>query len=74
MGCVPEIVASGTPAIRSTTFCYAESDTTVPIEPKYGVSALYAPRRTLLDRVLVGRRVQERSRYSIRRPRRWREG
>jgi flavin-dependent dehydrogenase len=52
-GVLPEIVASGTPAIRSTTFCYAENDATVPIEPKYGVSALYAPRRTLLDRVLV---------------------
>ena len=52
-GVLPDIVAAGTPAIRSTTFCYAESDATVPIEPKYGVSALYAPRRTLLDRVLV---------------------
>jgi flavin-dependent dehydrogenase len=52
-GVLPEVVASGTPAIRSTTFCYAESDATVPIEPKYGVEALYAPRRTLLDRLLV---------------------
>jgi flavin-dependent dehydrogenase len=52
-GVLPDIVASGTPPIRSTTFCYADSDTTVPIEPKYGVSALYAPRRTLLDRLLV---------------------
>jgi len=52
-GVLPDIVASGTPAVRSTTFCYAESDTTVRIEPKYGVGALYAPRRTLLDRLLV---------------------
>src|SRR5262245_30036731 len=52
-GILPDIVASGTPAVRSTTFCYAESDTTVLIEPKYGVGALYAPRRTLLDRLLV---------------------
>ena len=52
-GVLPEVVASGTPAIHSTTFCYAESDTTVLIEPKYGVPALYAPRRTLLDRLLV---------------------
>src|SRR4030095_12726212 len=52
-GVLPEIVASGTPAIRSTTFCYAETDATVPIEAKYGVTALYAPRRTLLDRLLV---------------------
>jgi 2-polyprenyl-6-methoxyphenol hydroxylase-like FAD-dependent oxidoreductase len=52
-GVLPDIVARGTPPIRSTTFCYAESDATVPIEPKYGVAALYAPRRTLLDRLLV---------------------
>jgi len=52
-GVLPDIVASGTPPIRSTTFCYAENDTTVSIEPKYGVTALYAPRRTLLDRLLV---------------------
>src|SRR5678815_5484601 len=52
-GVLPDIVASGTPPIRSTTFCYTDSDTTVAIEPKYGVSALYAPRRTLLDRLLV---------------------
>src|SRR5262245_43742753 len=52
-GVLPEIVAAGTPAIHSTTFCYTESHVTVPIEPKHGVSALYAPRRTLLDRVLV---------------------
>src|SRR6185436_3129766 len=52
-GVLPDIVASGTPPIRTTTFCYTESDATVPIEPKYGVTALYAPRRTLLDRLLV---------------------
>jgi flavin-dependent dehydrogenase len=52
-GVLPDIVASGTPPIHSTTFCYADSDATVPIEPKYGVDALYAPRRTLLDRLLV---------------------
>jgi menaquinone-9 beta-reductase len=52
-GVLPDIVARGTPPIRSTTFCYAESEATVQIEPKYGVPALYAPRRTLLDRLLV---------------------
>jgi 2-polyprenyl-6-methoxyphenol hydroxylase-like FAD-dependent oxidoreductase len=52
-GVLPDIVEAGTPAIRSTTFCYTHTDITVPIEPKHGVAALYAPRRTLLDRVLV---------------------
>jgi flavin-dependent dehydrogenase len=52
-GVLPTIVAAGTPAVRSTTFSYIEQDVTVPIEPRFGVSALYAPRRALLDRTLV---------------------
>ena len=52
-GLLPSLVAAGTPPVRSTTFSYATHDVTVPIEPKHGVSALFAPRRALLDRVLV---------------------
>jgi 2-polyprenyl-6-methoxyphenol hydroxylase-like FAD-dependent oxidoreductase len=52
-GVLPTIVAAGTPPVRSTTFSYSEQDVTVPIEPRFGVSALYAPRRALLDRTLV---------------------
>jgi menaquinone-9 beta-reductase len=52
-GVLPTIVAAGTPPVRSTTFRYLEKDVTVPIEPRYGVDALYAPRRALLDRALV---------------------
>src|SRR5918993_557165 len=52
-GVLPAIVAAGTPPVYSTTFSYPQQDVTVAIEPKYGVSALYAPRRTLLDRTLV---------------------
>jgi 2-polyprenyl-6-methoxyphenol hydroxylase-like FAD-dependent oxidoreductase len=52
-GLLPAIVAAGTPSVRSTTFSYREQDVTVPIEPKFGVDALYAPRRVLLDRILV---------------------
>ncbi len=47
------IESADTPPIRSTTFSYADHDVTVAIEPKFGVHALYAPRRSLLDRVLV---------------------
>jgi menaquinone-9 beta-reductase len=50
---LPAIVAAGTPPVHSTTFGYRDEDITVPIEPKFGVSALYAPRRALLDRILV---------------------
>ena len=52
-GLLPTLVAAGTPPVHSTTFSYREQDVTVPIEPRFGVSALYAPRRALLDRTLV---------------------
>jgi 2-polyprenyl-6-methoxyphenol hydroxylase-like FAD-dependent oxidoreductase len=52
-GVLPEIIAAGTPPIRSTSFYNAESNITIPIEPRYGIDALYAPRRALLDRILV---------------------
>jgi flavin-dependent dehydrogenase len=52
-GVLPAIVAAGTPPVQATTFSYSEQDITVPIEPKFGVSALFAPRRALLDRILV---------------------
>ena len=52
-GILPCIVAAGTPPVRSTTFSYSEHDVVVPIEPRSGVDALFAPRRMLLDRLLV---------------------
>ena len=52
-GVLPAIVAAGTPPVHSTTFSYPQQDVTVAIEPRFGVNALYAPRRTLLDRTLV---------------------
>jgi len=52
-GVLPAIEAANTPPIRTTTFSYTDRDITVAIEPKHGVSALYAPRRALLDRVLA---------------------
>ena len=56
-GVLPAIV-SGTPAVTATTFSYRHEDVTVPIEPKYGVEALYAPRRTLLDGLLSAMAVE----------------
>lgn len=47
------IIDAGTPPVRSTTFHVGTNSLTVPIKAKYGVDALYAPRRTVLDRVLV---------------------
>lgn len=48
------VVAAGTPAVRRTRFHYGRGETTdVEIRPSPGVPALYAPRRHLLDRLLV---------------------
>src|SRR5271169_6035830 len=52
-GLLPRIVAAGTPAVRTTEFHYGEDVVKVEIRPQHGVEALYAPRRTLLDTMLV---------------------
>lgn len=56
-GITDRLDAEGTPRIRKTTFIYSdESGTeTIPVEMKsrHGIDALYAPRRTVLDRVMV---------------------
>ena len=56
-GVLPAIVLGRHASVRSTTFSYVEQDVTVPIEPRFGVSALYAPRRALLDRIAGGCRT-----------------
>ncbi len=53
-GLLDQVIAAGTPAIRETTFRYSSSDVTIAIKPWAGVDALYAPRRTVLDPILVG--------------------
>jgi flavin-dependent dehydrogenase len=57
-GLLGEIVSAGTPPIRTTTFHYEDEAVPVAIKPRDGVGALYAPRRTLLDRVLVDAAVE----------------
>jgi flavin-dependent dehydrogenase len=53
-GLLPELVAAGTPAIGRTAFHYADGEEArVTLRATPGVDALYAPRRHLLDRVLV---------------------
>ena len=52
-GILPRLQEAGTPPVRETTFHYGDEATTVVIKPSNGVDALYAPRRTLLDRTLV---------------------
>src|SRR5215470_17670696 len=50
---VPNIAAAKTPAIRSTTFHYGDEAVRVDIKPDHGVDFLLAPRRTVLDPLLV---------------------
>jgi flavin-dependent dehydrogenase len=53
-GVLPDLVAAGTPAVRRIAFHYADGDSAqVSLRPSPGVDALYAPRRHLLDRVLI---------------------
>jgi 2-polyprenyl-6-methoxyphenol hydroxylase-like FAD-dependent oxidoreductase len=52
-GILDGIRAAGTPPVRSTTFHYGDEAVRVDIEPRDGVDALYAPRRTVLDAALV---------------------
>jgi 2-polyprenyl-6-methoxyphenol hydroxylase-like FAD-dependent oxidoreductase len=52
-GLLERIAAAGTPRVASATFTYADQRVIVPIKPAHGVDALYAPRRTVLDPILV---------------------
>jgi 2-polyprenyl-6-methoxyphenol hydroxylase-like FAD-dependent oxidoreductase len=52
-GLLDRIAAAGTPAVGRCIFRYGRRDLEVPIKPRAGVDALYAPRRTVLDPILV---------------------
>ena len=52
-GLLPAVMAAGTPEIRATTFHYGCDSLRLSIKPEYGVEYLCAPRRTVLDRILV---------------------
>jgi flavin-dependent dehydrogenase len=52
-GVLEAVKASGVPPVRSSTFYYGDETIRVPIESRAGVDALYAPRRTVLDALLV---------------------
>jgi flavin-dependent dehydrogenase len=52
-GLLDDVIASGTPAVRRTTFFVGPDPLVISIKPAFGVDALYAPRRTVLDPMLV---------------------
>lgn len=57
-GLLDGIVAAGTPPIRRVTYVHGDEPVVVDLTPSYGVDALYAPRRTVLD-PLLGRAAAE---------------
>jgi 2-polyprenyl-6-methoxyphenol hydroxylase-like FAD-dependent oxidoreductase len=53
-GLLGDVVASGASPVHRTVFHYSDGETVrVSIKPRAGVDALYAPRRYILDRLLV---------------------
>src|SRR5579871_4324901 len=52
-GLLDRVRAAGTPPVHRTTFTYADAVVPIDIEPEDGVDALYAPRRTVLDPIVV---------------------
>jgi flavin-dependent dehydrogenase len=52
-GVLEAVKAAGTAPVRKTSFQYGDECLEVPIKESYGVDALYAPRRKVLDRILV---------------------
>jgi len=57
-GLLDRIEAEDTPRVRRTVFHYVDEVVDIPIRPRGGVPALFAPRRTVLDRVLVDAAVE----------------
>jgi flavin-dependent dehydrogenase len=52
-GLLERLRETGPAEIRTTTFVYGDETVTVPIQPRAGVDALYAPRRRVLDPLLA---------------------
>jgi flavin-dependent dehydrogenase len=52
-GLLDAIVAANTPPVTRVVFHYPDDTTRISLKPAAGVHALYAPRRTVLDRVLA---------------------
>jgi flavin-dependent dehydrogenase len=52
-GLLDRVVGAGTPAVHTARFYYPDGIVDVPVTPSPGVPALYAPRRTVLDPILV---------------------
>jgi flavin-dependent dehydrogenase len=52
-GILDGVKAAGTPTVRSTAFHYGDEVVEIQIKPKDGIDGLYAPRRKVVDPLLV---------------------
>jgi 2-polyprenyl-6-methoxyphenol hydroxylase-like FAD-dependent oxidoreductase len=52
-GILDRLRAEGTPTVRSTSFHYGDDVIDIQIKPLDGIDGLYAPRRTVIDRLLA---------------------
>jgi 2-polyprenyl-6-methoxyphenol hydroxylase-like FAD-dependent oxidoreductase len=52
-GLLNAVMEEGTPEVRTTTFHYGTEQIAVAMKEEHGLSYLCAPRRTVLDRILV---------------------
>jgi flavin-dependent dehydrogenase len=52
-GLITQIKAAQTPPIGAATFYYGSEAIRIAMKPEHGVEFLYAPRRTVLDRLLI---------------------
>ena len=50
---LPAVIAADTTPVRQATFFYGDESVSIPVAPRDGIEALYAPRRYVLDRLLV---------------------
>ena len=57
-GLLQRLEDAGVPRVERTVFHYEDEVVDVPVKPRDGVPALFAPRRTLLDRALVDAAVE----------------
>ncbi len=57
-GLLERIVEAGTPAVRRAVVHYPGQTDTLTLEPQPGVPSLFAPRRTVLDEVLVDAAIE----------------
>ncbi len=53
LGVLERIIEAGTPAIRQINLIFGSQQIKFPVAEAFGVDAYYAPRRTLLDTVLL---------------------